>query len=111
MVEPLDKWDKIFWVVILVVLPLLVAGIIVLRQADEGVIAELNSINAVAYDPNDAIYSFLEVAEPNWVGKFGDSERTRLIYNLSKLRAVVAIQSRRILELESFNKEPNEAKQ
>lgn len=65
----------------------------------------VNPANEV-YDPNGALYSFLEVVEPNWVGDFGDSESVRLIYNVSKLRVITSLLSQRMLALEQSKEAP-----
>ena len=68
----------------------------------------------------DGIYKFCQIdyGEPNnpklqaapddWIQTFGNNERTLILYNISELRAIVAVQNRRIAEL---TVEPNEVKQ
>ena len=68
----------------------------------------------------DGIYKFCQIdyGEPNspklqaapddWIKTFGNNERTLILYNISELRAIVAVQNRRIAEL---TVEPNEVKQ
>jgi hypothetical protein len=62
-----------------------------------------NTVSFDAYDPNDAIYRYIAPADPSWIEKFGDDERTRLIHSISELRVVVAAQSKRLLALEDPN--------
>jgi len=54
------------------------------------------------YDPNDDIYKFIPPAGDDWIGEFGDSERTRLVHSISELRVVVAQVSARQIALEKF---------
>ena len=73
------------------------------------------------FDVNDLAYKFFQTnyGEPNapklqsapddWVQRFGDSERTLLLHAVSELRVIIAIQNKRILELEK-RKDPNEVK-
>lgn len=56
------------------------------------------------YDPNLPEYGFLEPTEPNWVRDFGDNERTRVIYGISKNRVFLAMVSKRLLALEQWQK-------
>ena len=67
----------------------------------------------------DGIYKFCQVdyGEPNsprlqaapddWIKTFGNNERTLIMYNISELRAIVAVQNRRIAAL---TVDPNEVK-
>jgi len=55
-----------------------------------------------SYDPNDPIYQLIPEAPSDWIEKFGDTERTRLIRCLSELRVVVALQGKRLKELEDY---------
>ena len=57
------------------------------------------------YDPNAPIYSFMEVADPNWIRDYGDTEQTRHIYNTSKTRLIAAMMARRLLSLEAIHVE------
>ena len=69
------------------------------------------------FDVNDPAYKFFQTnyGEPNapklqsapddWVQRFGDSERTMLLHAVSELRVAVAIQSKRILEIEKWKDE------
>ena len=52
-----------------------------------------------ANDPN------VQAAPDDWVGQFGDSERTLLLHTISELRVVVASQGRKLMDLESRIKE------
>lgn len=52
------------------------------------------------YDPNDARYKFLAPASKEWVEAFGDSERTRVLYNLSLMRIALAQQKKAIEALQ-----------
>ena len=54
------------------------------------------------YDPNDEIYSYLPEPPGHWKEKYGDVERTRLIHALSEQRIAIALQGRRLKELEDY---------
>ena len=49
----------------------------------------------------------LQAAPDDWIQTFGNNERTLVMYNISELRAIIAVQNRRIAELAA---EPNEVK-
>ena len=69
------------------------------------------------FDGSDPAYKFFQITfgdanDPNvqaapddWVGQFGDSERTLLLHTISELRVVVASQGRKLMDLESRIKE------
>ena len=61
--------------------------------------------DSVLYDPNAPIWSFMEVADPNWIRDYGDTEQTRHIYNTSKTRLIAAMMARRLLSLEAIHVE------
>lgn len=63
--------------------------------------------NLAEYDPNDKAYKFLSPPEESWIKELGESERTRVLYNLSELRAAVAILSRRVTALEASDPNDN----
>jgi hypothetical protein len=42
------------------------------------------------YDPNDPMYNFIPMAHVSWREKYGDNERTRLIYSISEMRVAIA---------------------
>ena len=54
------------------------------------------------YDPNDEIYSYLPEPPGHWKEKYGDVERTRLIHALSEQRIAIALQGKRLKELEDY---------
>ena len=65
---------------------------------------------------NDGIYKFIQTnfGDPNipkiqaapddWIAKFGNNERTLILYAISDLRANVALQARRLMALEKLAK-------
>ena len=69
------------------------------------------------FDANDPAYKFFVInyGEPNapklqsapddWIKMCGDNERTLIFHAVSELRVAVAIQSKRILELEKWKDE------
>jgi hypothetical protein len=57
----------------------------------------------LTYDPNDPAYKFIPEAGADWIEKFGNSERTRLLHTISELRVVVAGQNKRLRDLEDPN--------
>jgi len=54
------------------------------------------------YDTSDTIYKFIPEAPQDWIDKFGQSERTRLMHSISELRVVVQEQSKHIIAIESI---------
>jgi len=54
------------------------------------------------FDPNDP--KKVQAAPDDWVQKFGNNERTLILYNISELRVIVANQAKRIAELEDPNR-------
>jgi hypothetical protein len=81
----------------------------------------IKALESKSYDPNDPIYKFIPEADPSWIKEFGDNERTRLLHTISELRFVVAMQGKRMMELEQWLKtqygldelysDPNEVKE
>lgn len=61
-------------------------------------------------DPNDPIYTGLVKLPDTWKDKYGDSDRSRLMFNITTLIQVVINQGERIkiLEEKLLPKDPNE---
>lgn len=118
--------------IIYIGLIILVAGIILAGQKviDDTVKYEINppeltdktkemmsNIYLDPIDPNDTIYSGLAKPLPEWLISFADSERSRIIFNLTVLNRVTIQNQQRIVSLEARIKElekpvdPNEVKQ
>jgi len=53
-----------------------------------------------SYDADNPAYKFIPAAPGEWIERFGDNERTRLLHTISELRVVVADQGRRLIALE-----------
>lgn len=59
------------------------------------------------YDPNDKLWQFMPRADESWTRRFGDNKDTRIAYNVSEIRFVMAQQNQRLQKLEN-PAEPNE---
>lgn len=100
-------WTEIaLWLVVL-------AGLVAVCQAVMGVRYPVgqnvpHEVYTAPFDPCDPIYKFLRPPPPDWAERFGDNERTCLIHAVSELRVVVSAQSKRLVELEAYHKDPND---
>lgn len=59
-----------------------------------------NKVYDFSYDPNDPAYKFIPAAPQDWIDRFGDNERTRLLHTISEIRVVVANIGNRLHEEE-----------
>jgi len=57
-------------------------------------------VNVQSYDPNDSIYVLLPTANKVWIDRFGDNERTRIMYNLVQMRTALIQHAEKIRDLD-----------
>lgn len=63
-------------------------------------------------DPNDPVYKYLPPPPAKWLERFGDTERSRLLYGISAVRVQQEMQSQALAKIQRTlaGSEPNEVK-
>ena len=87
-------------------------GIITMTAMEEGWRPwEKTQPVAYEFDPNDPLVPFLSTPPETWLGKFGDSERSRTIYTIAELRVLNQQQQKMLDKLNAFcfSSDPNAA--
>lgn len=69
-------------------------------------------LRSAHYDPNDPAYKYLPTPPAKWLERFGDSERSRVLYGISAVRVQQEMQSQALAKIQRTlaGGEPNEVK-